>query len=236
MTNNVQIVLHSMPIDHAICMEVVDLVGDNATSLSMMKPAKTNPLFPIYQAALQVEVATYLDMKPPDRIEVVTAVCSGAVIGFALCGLPRDGSSLECEIYYLAVAEPFRKQKVMSLMLRDILARYPGVSLCCGLKLVPQYQGFGFKCVDQIEQNVVMVRGTRKEDIPVIPPMTFMTHPLVVQEREQAQKKFTQRELDRADRDMSKQLHQAKENTKRFLKIQNPTKKTSKVAPVPPIV
>ncbi|MGP5354162.1 GNAT family N-acetyltransferase [Pseudomonas helleri] len=236
MIHNVQIVRHSWPINDGVCQEVIDLVTDNATSLSMMQPAKTSPTFKIYQTALEVEVANYLCLEPPNRMELVTADYSGGMIGFALCGLPLNGSSLECEIYYLAVAKPFRGHKVMSLMVRDILARYPGVSLCCGLKLVPQYQGFGFKCVDQIEQNVVMVRGTRKEDIPVIPPMTFMTHPLVVQEREQAQKKFTQRELDRADRDMSKQLHQAKENTKRFLKIQNPTKKTSKVAPVPPIV
>lgn len=236
MTKNVQIVLHSMPIDHAICMEVVDLVGDNATSLSMMKPAKTNPLFPIYQAALQVEVATYLDMKPPDRIEVVTAVCSGAVIGFALCGLPRDGSSLECEIYYLAVAEPFRKQKVMSLMLRDILARYPGVSLCCGLNLVPLYQHFGFKCIGQRKQNVVMVRGTCGLDIPIIMSKSFMDHPLVVDKQKQAQKKFTQRVIDGATQQMLNQLHKEEQLTKKFLKTQNLPKKTSTVAPVPPIV
>ena len=63
-----------------------------------------------------------------------------------------------------------------------------------------------------------------------------MDHPLVVDKQQQAQKKFTQRVIDGATQQMSNQLHKEKQLTKKFLKTQNLPKKTSTVAPVPPIV
>ncbi|MNJ44214.1 hypothetical protein D3C77_392560 [compost metagenome] len=184
----------------------------------MTHPPANHPKFEAYRAALVLEVKTYLAMKPPHRIELVTVSSDGVIVGFTLCGLPLSGSSLECGIYYTAVAKALRGTGLMSMMMNDITARYASVALSCDVALVPRYERFGFRCESVRHLQVVMFLGDPVEDTPVLQVPELMNHPSVMIERQKAESKYSLYELERADRAFAKRMKADGDKAKRFLK------------------
>ena len=122
---------NNSPIDESLRMDVLKLVSENVTALSLTHPLASHPRFEAYRAALVLEVQTYLQMVAPHRMELVSASSGDVTLGFTLCGLPLNGTSSECGIYYTAVAKAHRGNGVMSLMMKDITSRYPSAALSC---------------------------------------------------------------------------------------------------------
>lgn len=215
---NFEIKRHSSPVGGGIRDGVIALVAENVTSLSMTHPPTSHPKFESYRAALILEVAAYLAMSSPHRMELVTVLSESLLVGFTLYGLPISGSSSECGIYYTAVEKSFRGKGVMSLMMKDITARYPAVSLSCDIALVPRYERYGFKCESLRHHQIVMFLGNPTEDIPVLSVPELMNHPSVISERQKAEEQFSYYEIEHADRAMVKKMRADEEKAKRFLK------------------
>lgn len=218
---NIKIERYNAPVEVDIRDAVLDLVSANVTSLSMTHPPANHPKFEAYRAALVVEVLTYLAMQSPHRIELVTVTSDDQVVGFTLCGLPLNGSTSECGIYYTVVAKAHRGKKLMSLMINDITARYPAVALSCDVALVPRYERFGFRCHSLRHSQIVMFIGDPVEETPVLRFSDLMNHPAVIEEREKAESKFSPYELGRADRAFAKKMQADEDKAKRFLKVRN---------------
>lgn len=215
--DNVKIRKYISPVPDDICQGVLDIVADNVTSLSMMHPLSSHPRFEAYRTALKLEIHNYLAMDEPFRLEVVTSSLDGVIIGFILCGLPFNGSSSECGIYYTAVAKPNRGRGIMSLMMREVTANYPSISLSCDIDLVPIYEHFGFVCDSLRHHQIVMFLGNPVENIPVIATHELMADPAVVIERRKAEANFSKFDIDRADKAMVKRLEFETSKAKRFL-------------------
>lgn len=214
---DIKINKYKSPVQDDICQGVLAIVADNVTSLNMMHPPSNHPRFEAYRTALRLEVHNYLAMDKTFRLEVVTASLDGIIIGFILCGLPISGSSSECGIYYTAVAKPNRAQGIMSLMMREVTANYPSISLSCDIELVPRYERFGFRCDSLRHHQIVMFMGNPVENIPIIATHELMADPAVIIERRKAEADFSKFDIDRADKTMVKRLEFEKIKAKRFL-------------------
>lgn len=218
--SSMKIERHTAPVEEKVREAVLALVSQNVTALSMTHPPADHPRFEAYRAALLLEIHTYLEMEAPHRIELVTVSSDGVMAGFTLCGLPLNGSSSECGIYYTAVAKALRRNGLMSLMMNDIIGRYPAVALSCDVALVPRYERFGFRCKSVRHGQIVMFLGIPVEDTPVLSVHDLMNHPSVMDQRRKAEAEFSLYELGRADRAFGKKIKAAEENAKRFLKAQ----------------
>jgi GNAT superfamily N-acetyltransferase len=204
------------PVTGPVADSVLELVAENVTSLNMTHPPISHPFFSSYRKALILEVGQYLNMRDPHRIEVYIATNAGKFVGFALCGLPLNGSLAECGIYYMAVDKSYRCQGVMGLLVKEITERYPNVALSCDVSLVPIYERYGFKCHELRLHQIVMYFGCPVEDTPVLSVAQLREHPDVLEEQNIAAHKFGRQKVDRANKELERKLKTAKQNAKRF--------------------
>ncbi|WP_122445744.1 GNAT family N-acetyltransferase [Pseudomonas viridiflava] len=219
---------HKAPVqDNAVVEGVLAIVADNVTSLLMIHPPANHPKIEGYRAGLIIEIGSYLKMEPPHRMELITVLSKGVVIGFTLCGLPIDPTSKasECGIYYTCVSKSFRGKGVMNLMMMDIKPRYDHLHLSCDVALVPLYERYGFRCNAMRKHQIVMFLGNPVEDTPVQKAEDVMSHPGVMAVRRSFEAKFSEYELDRADRSLAARLQAEEDKAKRFLKLRLKTQK-----------
>lgn len=209
---------HTTPITTAEGEAILQLVGDNITSLSMTRPPAKHPFFEAYKIALVHEVRAYLSRPSPSFIEVIVATASsGDVIGFLLYGL-SDSSVVESAIYYTAVDTRFRGQGVMSLMVRDLLRTYPISSLSCDVALVPIYERFGYKPVSVRDTHIVMTIGDPKEVTPVLDTSRFMSEEPIMAARAAASAQAGEYAVKRANKLLKADLDARRARAKHFLK------------------
>ena len=204
------------PVASSIVDSIIDLVADNVTSLSMTHPPADHPFFKSYQKALILEFNQYLNMKGFSRMEVVVATDEERIVGFALCGLPLDGNSDECGIYYIAVHKNFRCMGIMGRMVGHVTERYPHVALSCDVSLVPVYERYGFVCHEVRQHQITMFFGRPVRETPVLSVSELRAHPEVVAEQNTAAQKFGRHKVDRANKALEKKLKADAQNAKRF--------------------
>jgi len=146
-----------------IRQQVLDMVKEYHTDLSMLGTPPSNHLHEIYNWSLVVEVDLYIHRigKVPEfPVELVIASDQGKVIGFVLA-LPVATHPDACAITYMAVATPARRRGVGSAMMKAVLARYPHTELTCFVPKVPFYEKLGFKVIDV--RNTQLVMNTRDQ-------------------------------------------------------------------------
>lgn len=144
-----------------IRQQVLDMVKEYHTDLSMLGTPPSNHLHDIYNWSLVVEVDLYLNRigkLPESPVELVIASDQGKVIGFVLA-LPVATHPDACAITYMAVAAPSRRRGVGSAMMKSVLARYPHTELTCFVPKVSFYEKLGFKVIDV--RNTQLVMNTR---------------------------------------------------------------------------
>lgn len=210
---------HTTPITITEGEAVLQLVIDNVTSLSMTRPPAKHPLFSAYKLALVHEVRAYLSRPSPSFIEVITAASPGGeIIGFLLYGL-SDSAVVECGIYYTAVDRRFRGQGVMSLMVRELLSKYPISSLSCDVELVPVYERFGYRPISVRDTHIVMAIGDPKEVTPVLDTTRLMSEKPILAERAAASARAGEYAVKRANKVLKADLDARKARAKQFLKV-----------------
>lgn len=214
----ITIARHTTPITTTEGEAILQLVGDNITSLSMTRPPEKHPFFGAYKIALVHEVRAYLSRPNPSFIEVIVATTdSGSIVGFLLYGL-SDSAVVESAVYYTAVDKDFRGQGIMSLMVRDLLSTYPISSLSCDVALVPVYERFGYKPVSVRDTHIVMTVGNPKEVTPVLDTSRFMSEEPIMAARAAASARVGEFAVKRANKLLKIDLDARKARAKQFLK------------------
>lgn len=152
---------HSAPPGAPVESQVIKLVEDNITALSMLSVPSSNPLFDIYRWALPEEVAQYMrriGIDPGAPAELLVSFSDtdpGEVTGFLLFApVPSDPEA--CGINYMAVKRSCRRRGIGRALINSLVARYPHVELTCTIEKVPFYEALGFQVLDRHNTQVVM--------------------------------------------------------------------------------
>lgn len=152
---------HAAPPTQALGEQVVQLVHDNITDLSMLSVPPSNHLFEIYQWALPIEIGTYMSRigrVASEPVELLLAIDeSGPVqlIGFLLYS-PVPTHPEACGVNYMAVKQSHRRQGIGTSLMKELVAQHPHVELTCPIKKVPFYESVGFQVLDTHSTQVVM--------------------------------------------------------------------------------
>ena len=141
--------------------QILQLVVDNLTDISMVGIAPSNPLYNVYQYTVGFEVHLYLEALNGEKgitVELIVATDEddpAKVIGFLLY-LPMKDDPQACGVAYMAVDASHRRQGVARAMLQEMTHRYPHAELTCAVVKVPWFESMGFQVVGTRATQVLM--------------------------------------------------------------------------------
>ena len=141
--------------------QILQMVVDNLTDISMVAIPPSNLLYNVYQYAVGYEMHLYLEALNGEKgteVELLVATDDDdpeQVIGFLLY-LPVQGDWEACNVAYLAVREGHRRQGVARSLIADMVARYPHAELTCSVGKVPYFEALDFEVLGQLETQVLM--------------------------------------------------------------------------------
>ena len=149
------------PPPESINSQIMQLVVDYVTDISMVNIAPSNPLYNLYQYGVGYEVHLYLEAMNGAKgipVELVVAFDSeqpSTVIGF-LIYLPAKDDPDACAVAYMAVRTEHRRTGAGRAMLQEMLARYPHAELACFVRKVPCFEAMGFQVTGVRGPQVLM--------------------------------------------------------------------------------
>lgn len=153
-----QITHYKTPCPEPVNGQILQLVVDNLTDISMVAIPPSNLLYNVYQYAIGFEVHLYLEALNGTKgiaVELLVATDDDdpeKVVGFLLY-LPMQDDPDACGVAYVAVHAGHRRQGIARRMLREMVGRYPHAELSCAVAKVPYFEAMGFQ--------VTGVRGTQ---------------------------------------------------------------------------
>lgn len=155
------ITLFETPPPESIKSQILQMVVDYLTDISMVAIAPSNPLYNLYQYGIGYEVHLYLDAMDGSRgmpVELIVASDAqdpSTVVGFLLY-LPVKDDSEACAVAYMAVLKSHRHQGIARAMLQEMVGRYPHAELACTVGKVPCFESMGFQVLGARGPQVVM--------------------------------------------------------------------------------
>ena len=155
------ITLFETPPPEPIKSQILQMVVDYVTDISMVAIAPSNPLYNLYQYGIGYEVHLYLDAMdgskgiPVELIVASDAQAPSAVVGFLLY-LPVKDDPEACAVAYMAVQASHRRRGVARAMLQEMVDRYPHAELACFVAKVPYFESMGFQVVGVRGPQVLM--------------------------------------------------------------------------------
>ncbi|WP_350598390.1 GNAT family N-acetyltransferase [Pseudomonas sp. 65/3-MNA-CIBAN-0223] len=153
-----QITHFKTPCPEHLTSQILQLVVDNLTDISMVAIPPSNLLYNVYQYAIGYEVHLYLEALNGTKgvaVELLVATDEDdpeQVVGFLLYLAIQDDPDA-CGVAYMAVQAGHRRQGIARQMVREMVGRYPHAELTCAVAKVPWFESMGFQ--------VVGVRGTQ---------------------------------------------------------------------------
>ncbi|EKT4479600.1 GNAT family N-acetyltransferase [Pseudomonas putida] len=141
--------------------QVLELVADNVTDLSMFAIPASNLLHEVYRWALPVEVGGYLQRigsVPSEPVVLIVAFADDSptdVVGFVLYS-PVPTHPEACGINYMAVKASHRRRGIGRKLMEMVVDRHNHTELTCAVKKVPFYESLGFRVLDSHNTQVVM--------------------------------------------------------------------------------
>lgn len=187
-----------------ISSQVVLLVTENTSDLSMTGVKPANPLYGPYQVYLMLEAGVFLEQvgsQNPSQAELIIAFDDhrpNQILGFLLYQL-ADGAS---SVNYTVVREESRGLGIMRMMFSEMLKHHPASRLSCQEGLVLAYERLGFKVDGYQESRITMSIGQPCEGAVVSLTGDVTSHPLICMAREEAFKIFG---LERMQRELANQ-------------------------------
>ena len=149
---------YAAPCPEPVNSQILQMVVDYLTDISMVAIPPSNLLYNVYQYAIGYEVHLYLEALGGSKgiaVELIVATDEqdpAKVIGFLLY-LPVKDDPEACGVAYMAVHASHRRQGVARAMMDEMLSRYPHGELTCTVEKVPAFESMGFQ--------VRGVRGTQ---------------------------------------------------------------------------
>jgi ribosomal protein S18 acetylase RimI-like enzyme len=156
-----QLTHFAAPCPEHINSQILQLVVDNLTDISMVGIGPSNPLYNVYQYTVGFEVHLYLEALDGSKgiaVELIVATDEEdpeKVIGFLLY-LPIKDDPQACGVAYMAVDAGHRRQGVARAMLQDMISRYPHAELTCAVAKVPWFEAMGFQVLGVRATQVLM--------------------------------------------------------------------------------
>lgn len=153
----------------SIDSQIMQMVVDYVTDISMVGIAPSNPLYPLYQYGVGHEVHQYLQAMNGSRgfaVELIVALDDedpSLVSGFLLY-LPVQGDAQACSVAYMAVKAGQRRRGIARAMVAKMLQRYPHAELACFVSKVPYFEAMGFQILDARGPQVVMNTRDQQTD------------------------------------------------------------------------
>lgn len=139
---------YETPCPEPINAQILQMVVDYLTDISMVAIPPSNLLYNVYQYAIGYEVHLYLEALGGSKgiaVELIVALDEQEqVIGFLLY-LPVKDDPEACGVAYMAVRASHRRKGVARAMMQDMLARYPHAELTCAVEKVPAFESMGFQ-------------------------------------------------------------------------------------------
>jgi len=138
-----------------------ELVIHNVGELSSVAIQANNPLYPLYQYGVGMEVHHYLDAMGASgglAVEVLLALDADApdqLLGFALA-LPAQDNPQACALAFLAVAASHRRRGIARALLGDLQARYASVELNAFAHQVAWFENMGMQVLAASGPQVLM--------------------------------------------------------------------------------
>lgn len=155
------ITLFQTPPPEPVKSQILQMVVDYVTDISMVAIAPSNPLYNLYQYGIGYEVHLYLDAMdgskgiPVELIVAFDAQDLSTVVGFLLY-LPVKDDPEACAVAYMGVQASHRRQGNARAMLQEMVGRYPHAELACVVGKVPYFESMGFQVVGARGPQVVM--------------------------------------------------------------------------------
>lgn len=155
------ITLLQTPPAEPIKSQILQMVVDYLTDISMVAIAPSNPLYNLYQYGIGYEVHLYLEAMDGSKgipVELIVALDEqdpDAVLGFLLY-LPVKDDPEACAVPYMAVRASHRRQGIARAMLQAMRERYPHAELACSVAKVPCFEALGFQVLGARGPQVVM--------------------------------------------------------------------------------
>lgn len=149
---------YTSPCPEPVNSQILQMVVDYLTDISMVAIPPSNLLYNVYQYAIGYEVHLYLEAVGGAKgiaVELIVAMDEqdpAKVVGFLLY-LPVKDDLQACGVAYMAVHASHRRQGVARAMMDEMLSRYPHGELTCTVEKVPAFESMGFQ--------VRGVRGTQ---------------------------------------------------------------------------
>ncbi|WDY56161.1 GNAT family N-acetyltransferase [Pseudomonas sp. PSKL.D1] len=141
--------------------QIRELVIHHVSTLSSVAIRADNPLYPLYQYGVGMEVHQYLQALDGTRglaVELTLALDAHApdqLLGFALT-LPAQDNPLACAVAFLAVLPSHRRQGIARALLADAQTRYSSVELSAFASQVPWFEAMGMQAVATSGPQVLM--------------------------------------------------------------------------------
>ncbi|NIE75196.1 GNAT family N-acetyltransferase [Pantoea sp. Ap-967] len=141
--------------------QIRDLVIHHVGDLSSVAIRADNPLYPLYQYGVGMEVHQYLQAMDGNRGLAVTltlaldAEAPDRLLGFALA-LPAQDNPQACALAFLAVNPEQRRQGIARALLGDLQARFASVELNAFAQQVPWFEAMGMQVVSANGPQVLM--------------------------------------------------------------------------------
>jgi len=142
-------------------MEVLNIVSDNITDLTLVSVPPSNLLYAVYEWTLQAEIGAYMTRigripgEPHHLLVAIDTENDSRVSGFLLYS-PVPAEPTACGVNYMAVRKDYRGSGIASEMVRRMLKHYHHTELSCTIKLVPFYESLGFQVIGSHLTQVTM--------------------------------------------------------------------------------
>ena len=160
---------YASPCPEPVNSQILQMVVDYLTDISMVAIPPSNLLYNIYQYAIGYEVHLYLEALGGGKgiaVELIVAMDEqdpAKVIGFLLY-LPVKDDPEACGVAYMAVQSGHRRQGVARRMLREMVGRYPHAELTCAVAKVPWFESMGFQVLGARGTQVLMNTRDHRSD------------------------------------------------------------------------
>ncbi|MHC8395356.1 GNAT family N-acetyltransferase [Pseudomonas sp. LB3P93] len=212
------------PCPEHINSQILQMVVDNLTDISMVGIAPSNPLYNVYQYAVGYEVHLYLEALGGTKgiaVELIVATDDEdpeKVIGFLLY-LPVKDDPDACGVAYMAVDSGQRRRGVARAMLHDMISRYPHAELTCTVAKVPWFESMGFQVLGVRGTQVLMnTRDHSSEGLMGLLDVTFIYSSLEVRQiHTYLLQKHGKRAMVDAEKQRDRHLDQMTHNAKVFV-------------------
>ncbi|SDT15015.1 Acetyltransferase (GNAT) family protein [Pseudomonas asplenii] len=149
------------PPPESIKSQILQMVVDYFTDISMVALPPSNPLYNLYQYGVGYEVHLYLEAMggstgiPTELIVALDDEDPSRVLGFLLY-LPAKDDPDACAVAYMAVQADRRRKGIARAMLGRMLEHYSHAELACAAGKVPYFEAMGFQVLAARGPQVLM--------------------------------------------------------------------------------